>query len=301
MAIELVDLGHTYGIGTPHEVQALADLNLTIAEGEFLGIIGPTGSGKSTLAQCLIGLIKPTAGRVLVDGRDITTREARRNLKWLRQKIGMVFQFPEHQLFEETVLADVAFGPRNLGLTSEEAAVRARTALGAVGLGADDEIAARSPFALSGGQMRRVAIAGVLAMEPEVLLLDEPAAGLDPQGRAEILDQITQLHRTRRLTVILVSHNMEEIARLTDRLLVLAEGRLLMDAPPVEVFGRGAELRALGLDVPLTVQVLEQLRGLGWQVPLSARDEVETAAAIAAALPLRRAALRRDDGGAAGC
>ena len=291
MTIELRGVSHTYPAAGAVHGPALHEIDLVIEDGEFVALIGPTGSGKSTLAQCLNGLIRPSAGQILVGGRDITTDEARRDLRWLRRRVGMVFQFPEHQLFEETVLADVSFGPKNLGLPPDEVAQRARRALTAVGL-EDAELAKRSPFALSGGQMRRVAIAGVLAMEPEMLVLDEPAVGLDPRGREEILGQIESLHRERGLTVVLISHNMEEVARLAGRSLVLAEGRLVMDGPSGELFARGAELRRLGLDVPVTVQVLELLRAGGWDVPASAGDTASTAAAIAAA-----AARRRGNGG----
>ncbi len=291
MPIEITGVGHTYLPGTPQAVRALNGVDLQIADGEFIALIGPTGSGKSTLAQTLNGLLRPTDGRVLVDGRDITSDEGRRDLRWLRQKVGMVFQFPEHQLFEDTVVGDVSFGPRNLGVPQEQARQRAAAALVAVGLD-PAEIGDRSPFALSGGQMRRVAIAGVLAMDPSVLVLDEPAVGLDPRGREEILGQIKRLHRERGLTVVLISHDMHDVARLADRLLVMAGGRLVMDGPPTEVFARGDALRELGLDVPLTVKVLEGLRRLGWQVPASARDVTETADLIAAAIKARRAADR---------
>ncbi len=289
MAIEISGLGHTYLPGTPQAVRALDGIDLAVGDGEFVALIGPTGSGKSTFAQTLNGLLRPSDGRILVDGREITSPEGRKNLKWLRHKVGMVFQFPEHQLFEDTVLADVSFGPRNLGVPTDEARERAAAALRAVGL-EPAEIGDRSPFALSGGQMRRVAIAGVLAMEPGVLVLDEPAVGLDPKGREEILGRIRQLHRERGLTVILVSHDMHDVARLAQRLLVMAGGRLVMDGAPAEVFARGDELRALGLDVPVTAKVLEGLRRLGWDVPASAPGVEETAAAIAAAYPAARAA-----------
>lgn len=280
--IALEGLGHTYFAGTAQEVRALDCLDLVIEKGECLGIIGPTGSGKSTLAQCLNGLLKPTDGRVVVDGQDVTSAP-RGGLRELRRRVGLVFQFPEYQLFEETVLEDVAFGPRNLGLGPNEARERARWALDAVGMGGEEH-AGRSPFALSGGQMRRVAIAGVLAMQPQALILDEPAAGLDPRGREEILGRVRSLHREQGLTVVLISHNMDEVARLADRLLVLSGGRAVMLGRPGEVFARGPELRALGLDVPVTVRVLESLRAAGWELPAAVFDVQEAADAIVSAL-----------------
>jgi energy-coupling factor transport system ATP-binding protein len=291
--IELQGVGHVYFPGTPQEVKALDGLDLVVEDGEFLGLIGPTGSGKSTLAQCFCGLLRPSRGKVLVGGRDITAKGARADLKWVRQRVGMVFQFPEHQLFEDSVYADVAFGPRNLHLEPAEVDRRTRLALSAVGLDGEpgepdrEKLLGRSPFALSGGQMRRVAIAGVLAMEPEVLILDEPAAGLDPQGREEILGQIAAMHRERGITVVFISHNMEEVARLARRLVVLVEGRVAMDGSAAEVFARGDELRRFGLDVPVTVQVLEGLRKRGWTVPLALLDVERAAEAIAAALGAR--------------
>jgi energy-coupling factor transport system ATP-binding protein len=290
--ITIEGLGHTYFAGTSHEVRALDGLHLVIEEGECLGIIGPTGSGKSTLAQCLNGLLKPTDGRVIVDGRDVTSA-SRGGLRELRRRVGLVFQFPEHQLFEETILDDVAFGPRNLGLSQDEARDRARWALDAVGMGGE-EYAGRSPFALSGGQMRRVAIAGVLAMQPQALILDEPAAGLDPRGREEILGRVRSLHREQGLTVILISHNMDDVARLADRLLVLAAGKAVMLGRPGEIFARGPELRALGLDVPVTVRVLEALRAGGWELPAALFGVDEAADAI-------DVALRDARGGASKC
>jgi len=286
MRLELQGVGHSYFRGAPQEVRALDGIDLVIEEGEFLGVIGPTGSGKSTLAQCLNGLLHPTDGRILAGGRDITGGD-RKNLRWLRQRVGLVFQFPESQLFEETVEDDVGFGPRNLGLSRDETAARVERALELVGI-SDPGVARRSPFTLSGGQMRRVAIAGVLALDPEVLVLDEPAAGLDPAGRDEILGHVKALHEHRGLTVVLISHNMEEVARLADRLLVLAGGRAVMAGTPGEVFRRGPELRAMGLDVPATVQVLEALRHRGWTLPEVLLDVEATADAIASALQAGR-------------
>lgn len=288
MAIELAGVGHAYLPGTPQEVRALSEINLVIPDGQFVALIGPTGSGKSTFAQTLNGLIQPTAGRILIDGVEITSAEGRRELKLLRQRVGMVFQYPEHQLFEESVLADVSFGPRNLGLPPDEVRKRAEAALRSVKLD-PEEYGPRSPFALSGGQMRRVAIAGVLAMEPRVLILDEPAVGLDPQGRDEILGEIAGMHLARGLTVLLISHDMQDVARLADRLLVMAGGRLVMDGTPDEVFGEPERLRALGLDVPILTGLLQDLRIRGWDVPASVRGVEQAAAAIAAAWRARRA------------
>jgi len=282
VAIELLGVSHVYQAGTPQQVRALDGVSLFIPDGQFVALIGPTGSGKSTLAQTLNGLIQPTAGRIVIDGVEITSVEGRRSLRQLRHKVGMVFQFPEHQLFEDSVLADVSFGPRNLRLPASEVRARAIAALEAVGLGGE-EMAARSPFALSGGQMRRAAIAGVLAMEPKVLILDEPAAGLDPLGREEILGQVQALHRDRGLTVILVSHDMQDVARLAQRLLVMDQGRLVMDGPPDEVFAHADQLRALGLDVPVLSSVVQQLRARGWQLPASVRNVEQAADLIYAA------------------
>ena len=279
MTIELAHVSHTYLPGTPQAVLALDDVSVVIPAGQFVALIGPTGSGKSTLAQTLNGLISPTQGSITIDGVQITSPEGRRGLRSLRQRVGMVFQFPEYQLFEDSVLADVSFGPRNLGLPADETRERAIAALRAVGLEGDD-IIARSPFALSGGQMRRVAIAGVLAMDPKILVLDEPAVGLDPHGREEILGQIRDLHQRLGLTVILVSHDMQDVARLADRLLVMAAGRLVMDGSPGEIFGRGEALRSLGLDVPVLSGIMQSLRAHGWQLPVSVRDVDEAAELI---------------------
>lgn len=264
MPIVVRKLSHVYGAGTPFEMLALEDVSFTIKEGEFVGIIGQTGSGKSTLIQHLNGLIKPTSGQVLVDEYDLTQKDA--NLREVRQRVGLVFQYPEHQLFEETVAKDVAFGPKNLGLPTAEIKQRVRQALSLVGLSAD-ELADRSPFELSGGQMRRVAIAGVLAMRPKVLILDEPTAGLDPQGRDELLAELQGLHHEQGLTVILVSHSMEEIARVASRLIVLHGGKVFADGSPRQVFAAAKELRDIGLGVPQVTELMQALRSRGFDVP----------------------------------
>jgi energy-coupling factor transport system ATP-binding protein len=259
-----MNVGYTYMPGTPYERQALTDINLTIERGEFVGIIGHTGSGKSTLVQHLNGLLKPTAGQVTVDDTDLhgkgpETRQA-------RLRVGMVFQYPEHQLFEETVAADIAFGPRNLGLTEEEIERRVHKAMQFAGLDFE-KFAGRSPFQLSGGQMRRVAIAGVVALEPEYLILDEPSAGLDPRGRDAIFGEIRELHKNTGNTVILVTHNMEEVARLATRLIVMDHGRIVLDGKPADIFRTGREqLKAAGVDVPHVTILLSCLRQNGLDV-----------------------------------
>lgn len=280
MSIILNDLSFVYSPGTPFERQALQGINLTINDGEFVGIIGQTGSGKSTLVQMFNGLMKPTSGTVTVNG--LTTTDKGVKLKNLRQEVGLVFQFAEHQLFAETVAADVAFGPQNQGVSPEETAQRVATALQNVGLA--QEIKERSPFELSGGQMRRVAIAGVLAMNPRVLILDEPTAGLDPRGRDEVLARIRELHRERGITVILVSHSMEDVARLVDRLIVMHGGRVLHDGAPREVFRHSVDLKQIGLGIPQATEVLQLLRGRGWDVPEVALTIVEAREAILKAM-----------------
>ncbi len=259
MAITISNLNYIYMPGSPFEKHALQDINLTIADGEFVGIIGHTGSGKSTLIQHLNGLLAPTSGSILIDGIDICQKGA--DLRALRQKVGLVFQYPEHQLFEETVYKDVAYGPQNMGLSQEEIDERVREAMNYVGL--SDKYLNRSPFELSGGQKRRVAIAGVLAMRPDVLILDEPAAGLDPAGREEILTQIRALYLARKMTVIFVSHSMEDVARAAGRIIVMNKGKVAMDGTPSEVFSRAAELRSMGLDVPQITRLVEELRRRG--------------------------------------
>jgi len=263
MSIHLNNVSFTYSTGTPFERHALRGVNLSIEDGEFVGIIGQTGSGKSTLVQLLNGLLKPTQGTVTVG--EITTTDKGVRLRALRQAVGLVFQFAEHQLFAETVAADVAFGPLNLQLDPQEVAARVDEALLTVGLPL--EIKERSPFELSGGQMRRVAIAGVLAMRPQVLILDEPTAGLDPRGRDEVFARISALHRERGITVILVSHSMEDVARLVKRIVVMHEGGILHDGTPREVFCQAESLVKIGLGVPQATEVCRRLRLAGWNVP----------------------------------
>ena len=260
--MQVKNLSYVYSAGTPFEHKALDNVNFTIHRGEFVGIIGHTGSGKSTLMQQLNGLLKPTAGQVLLNGVDIwldkqTTRQA-------RFRVGLVFQYPEYQLFEETVYKDIAFGPKNMGLSQQEIDRRVREAAGFVGI--TERQLQSSPFDLSGGQKRRVAIAGVIAMEPELLILDEPIAGLDPVGRAEILDNIESYRRAKNATVMMVSHSMEDVARMTDRLLVLYNSRLAMDAPPAQVFSRAQELIDMGLDIPRVTQIFLDLKNKGLDV-----------------------------------
>ncbi len=276
MPILIEKLEYAYS-GGAESTPALAGIDLAIGDGEFVGIIGPTGSGKSTLVQHLNGLLRPDRGRVLVDGVDLADRHA--DLRAIRQKVGLVFQYPEHQLFEETVLEDVAFGPRNLAIPPDIVQERVVRALITVGLD-PAEIGPRSPFALSGGQMRRVALAGVLAMEPQVLVLDEPAAGLDPRGRRDILGHIQRLRAERGITVVLVSHNMEEVARLTDRLVVLNAGRVVLEGPTREVFGQSDLLRQNGLGVPSITRLAAELRRRGMKVPADVVTVEEAAGAI---------------------
>ena len=260
--LEVKNLTYIYSAGTPFEHKALDDISFSVERGEFIGIIGHTGSGKSTLMQQLNGLLKPTSGTVLLDGQDIwsdkkLTRQA-------RFRVGLVFQYPEYQLFEETVYKDIAFGPKNMGLSAEEVDRRVREAAGFVGL--TEQQLEVSPFDLSGGQKRRVAIAGVIAMEPEVLILDEPTAGLDPMGRSEILGNIQSYRKAKNATIMMVSHSMEDVARLTDRLLVMNGSKLAMDAPPAQVFTHAEELTQMGLNIPQVTQVFLELKKLGLDV-----------------------------------
>ena len=260
--LEVKNLTYIYSAGTPFEHKALDDISFSVERGEFIGIIGHTGSGKSTLMQQLNGLLKPTSGTVLLEGQDIwsdkkLTRQA-------RFRVGLVFQYPEYQLFEETVYKDIAFGPKNMGLSAEEVDRRVREAAGFVGL--TEQQLEVSPFDLSGGQKRRVAIAGVIAMEPEVLILDEPTAGLDPVGRSEILGNIQSYRKAKNATIMMVSHSMEDVARLTDRLLVMNGSKLAMDAPPAQVFTHAEELTQMGLNIPQVTQVFLELKKLGLDV-----------------------------------
>lgn len=262
--LEVKNLTYIYSAGTPFEHKALDDISFSVERGEFIGIIGHTGSGKSTLMQQLNGLLKPTSGTVLLDGQDIwsdkkLTRQA-------RFRVGLVFQYPEYQLFEETVYKDIAFGPKNMGLSAEEVDRRVREAAGFVGL--TEQQLEVSPFDLSGGQKRRVAIAGVIAMEPEVLILDEPTAGLDPVGRSEILGNIQSYRKAKNATIMMVSHSMEDVARLTDRLLVMNGSKLAMDAPPAQVFTHAEELTQMGLNIPQVTQVFLELKKLGLDVKI---------------------------------
>lgn len=259
MSIKAVDLNFVYGGGTAFEQHALFDVNLEIEDGEFVGLIGHTGSGKSTLIQHLNGLIRASAGELYYNGENIYSQGY--DMKQLRSKVGLVFQYPEHQLFEVDVLTDVCFGPKNQGLSREEAEAKAEKALEQVGL--DPSYYKQSPFELSGGQKRRVAIAGVLAMEPEVLILDEPTAGLDPRGRDEILDQIDRLHRERHMTIILVSHSMEDVARYADRLIVMNHGQKVFDGAPKEVFRHYRELETMGLAAPQITYLVHDLKARG--------------------------------------
>lgn len=272
---------YVYGRGTPLEVEALTDVSLAINAGELVGIIGATGSGKSTLVQHFNGLLRPARGRVMLDGVDIHARHVDR--RRVRQQIGLLFQYPEHQLFEETVLEDVAFGPRNLGLPQAEAQERARRALAQVGL-PPDRFGARSPFTLSGGEMRRAALAGILAMEPRMLILDEPTAGLDPRGRQDILEHIRRLHAGRGLTVALVTHSMDAVAQLCQRLLVLHEGRLVADGPTRAVFADVSRLDSVGLGLPQVTQLARRLRERGLPVRPDVLTVEEARTAIREAL-----------------
>lgn len=257
--LQIEHLTHTYSAGTPFQRSAVDDMNLSMMDGEFLGIIGHTGSGKSTLIQHLNGLLKPTSGRILLQGRDIWADP--KKIRDVRFQVGLVFQYPEYQLFEETVYKDIAFGPKNMGLDEADIDRRVRDAAAFVGL--TEAMLDKSPFELSGGQKRRVAIAGVIAMEPKVLILDEPTAGLDPRGREAVLAQIRAYHERRGTTVILVSHSMEEIARNAGRIVVFCDSHILMQGTPREVFARAEELECVGLDVPQVTKIAGELRRRG--------------------------------------
>lgn len=268
MAIEVKNLNYIYGQGTAFEQYALKDVNLRIDDGEFIGLIGHTGSGKSTLIQHFNGLLRAAGGTILYRGEDIYAEGY--SMKQLRSQVGLVFQYPEHQLFEIDVFSDVCYGPRNQGLSKDEIEVRAKEALMQVGL--DEKYWKQSPFELSGGQKRRVAIAGVLAMKPEVLILDEPTAGLDPKGRDEILDQIADLHTRMGMAIVLVSHSMEDIAKYVDRIIVMNHGEKVYDGTPKEVFGHYRELEAMGLAAPQITYIVHELREHG--VPID--DDITT-------------------------
>ena len=260
--LQIKNLTHTYGVGTPFQRSAVEDMSFDVYEGEFLGIIGHTGSGKSTLIQHLNGLLKPTSGQVLLSGKDIWAEP--KKIRDVRFRVGLVFQYPEYQLFEETVYKDIAFGPINMGKTGEELDRCIRESARLVGI-RDDQLE-KSPFELSGGQKRRVALAGVLAMEPEVLILDEPTAGLDPAGRENLMANIRDFHRNRHTTVILVSHSMDEIAQNVDRILVLKSAHVLMSGTPAEVFARADELMTAGLDVPQVTRIAMALKARGLDI-----------------------------------
>ena len=285
MSIRVEHLTHIYDKGLPTEQIALEDINFTVADGELLGVIGHTGSGKSTLLQHLNGLLKPRSGRVLVGDVDITAPGV--SMVEIRKRIGLVFQYPEYQLFEETVAKDVAFGPKNLGLSEQEIEERVREALELVGLDYE-QIKERSPFELSGGQKRRVAIAGVVAMRPEVLILDEPTAGLDPKAHHDVLDMVQEVHRRTGNIIILVSHNMADIARVSDKIIVIDSGHLVTTGTPQEVFAQKELLRGVGLDLPPITEFTETLREKGMALPPTMLDTKEAALAIAKALQEKR-------------
>ena len=284
--LQIEHLTHTYSAGTPFQRSAVDDMNLSMMDGEFLGIIGHTGSGKSTLIQHLNGLLKPTSGRILLQGRDIWADP--KKIRDVRFQVGLVFQYPEYQLFEETVYKDIAFGPKNMGLDEADIDRRVRDAAAFVGL--TEAMLDKSPFELSGGQKRRVAIAGVIAMEPKVLVLDEPTAGLDPRGRYDILARIQDYHRAKNASVVLVSHSMEEIARNVDRIVVLSDSHVFMEGTPRQVFARADELDQVGLDIPQVTKVALALRRRGLPV--------DTAVYTVEAL---RDALLRKEGDADAC
>ena len=280
MAIRVENVNYIYGEGTAYKIHALRNINLTISDGEFIGLIGHTGSGKSTLTQHLNGLIKATSGTIYYNEQNIYKENF--SMKELRGKVGLVFQYPEHQLFEVDVFSDVCFGPKNLGLAKEEIERRAKDALSSVGL--DSSFYNLSPFELSGGQKRRVAIAGVLAMEPEVLILDEPTAGLDPKGRDEILDEIARLHKERHITILLVSHSMEDVARYVDRIIVMNKGNIQFDHTPKEVFRHYRELEKIRLAAPQVTYIMNELKQNGFSVDTEATTVEEAKDSILRAL-----------------
>ena len=277
--ITMEDVVYTYGTGSPFEQHALRGVSLEIADGELLGIIGHTGSGKSTLVQHLNGLLRPHSGRILLDGKDIW--EDPKKIRDVRFRVGMVFQYPEHQLFEDTIYKDIAFGPRNMGLSEEEIDTRVRRAAAYVGL--SEDLLDKSPFDLSGGEKRRAAIAGVMAMEPQVLILDEPTAGLDPRGREQILAMVRDYQRSRGTTVLLVTHSMEDVARVADRVLVMDHGQAAMLDTVAAVFSRAEELARIGLSVPAVTKILLLLREKGVAVDTAAYTVEQAAAQL---LPL---------------
>lgn len=276
MSIKLEKISYVYSPGTAYEQKALKEIDLEIPQGQFVGIIGHTGSGKSTLIQHMNGLVKATSGKLYYEGKNIY--EEGYDMKALRSQVGLVFQYPEHQLFEADVLSDVCFGPKNLGLSPEECKSRAEEALQLVGF--PEKYYGQSPFELSGGQKRRAAIAGVLAMHPKVLILDEPTAGLDPKGRDEILDQIAELHKKTGLTVILVSHSMEDIARYVERIIVMNQGEKMFDGTPKEVFSHYRELEKVGLAAPQVTYIMNELKDRGFQVNTDATTVEEAAEEI---------------------
>ena len=264
MPIEVIHLTHCYSEGSALRTVALDDVSFHVDDGEFVGIIGHTGSGKSTLVQHLNGLLKPSSGQILIDGEDLNGEQV--NRRALRQRIGLVFQYPEYQLFEETVAKDIAFGPKNQGLSSDEIADRVHYAMDCVHLNYD-KYAERSPFELSGGQMRRVAIAGVLAMRPSVLILDEPTAGLDPQGRDKILSMLEELHAREHATILMVSHSMDDMAHLATRLVVMSRGKIVAEGTPREIFTQEDMMTSIGLDVPEAARLCTRLRAAGYDLP----------------------------------
>lgn len=278
--LETVHLSHVYSEGTPFRHVALDDVHFAVQPGEYVAVIGRTGSGKSTLIQHCNGLLKPTSGQVLFNGEDIWSSKERTHQ--VRFQVGLVFQYPEYQLFEETVYKDIAFGPGNMGLNEEE--IRRRVLEAAHFTGLSDDVLERSPFDLSGGQKRRAAIAGVIAMEPQVLILDEPTAGLDPVGAKQILDNIRAYHKEKKAAVILVSHSMEEVAREAQRLVVLREGKIALDGSPEEVFAHGSELESMGLGVPAMTAIFTRLRAMGIDVPASVYTVEQARDAVLAAL-----------------
>lgn len=276
MAIKIEHLTHIYNEGMPFEKKALDDINIEVKQGEFVGIIGHTGSGKSTLIQMFNGLLKPTSGNVIINGQNIHGEGI--NKKVVRQQVGLVFQYPEYQLFEMTVYEDVAFGPKNLGLKEDEIKERVEYACKAVGL--DESYYEKSPFELSGGQKRRVAIAGVLAMKPNILILDEPTAGLDPKGRNELFEQLKMMHEELGLTIVLISHSMEDVARYVDRLLVLYKGKLAHEGTPREVFAHGKDLEEIGLAMPQIRYIMEALKAKGMDIDTDVLTVEEAAVKI---------------------